>query len=72
MSFKRLEQSQSSLAQWLYDRFMQLIIYPSIWVAAAIASLGIFTQEILQLEHNWQAIALIFFTALIPSIQRLF
>lgn len=73
MSFNQLEQSQFSLSQWLYDRFVQLIIYPSIWVAAAIASLGIFTQEILELGHNWQAIALIFSTALIPyNLDRIF
>ncbi|MDJ0636022.1 MAG: prenyltransferase [Xenococcaceae cyanobacterium MO_188.B29] len=73
MSFNRLEQSRFFLSRWLYDRFLQLIIYPSIWVAAAIASLGIFTQEILQLESNWQAIALIFFTALIPyNLDRIF
>ncbi len=73
MSFNQLQKSQFSLDQWLSDRFAQLIIYPSIWVAAAIASLGIFTQEILQLGHNWQAIALIFFTALIPyNLDRIF
>ncbi|MBE9044268.1 prenyltransferase [Pleurocapsales cyanobacterium LEGE 10410] len=58
---------------WLYDRFLQLIIYPSVWVAAALASLGIFTQETLELGHNWQAIALIFVTALIPyNLDRIF
>ena len=58
---------------WLYDRFSQLIIYPSIWVAAALASLGMFAQEILGLGHNWQAIALIFVTALIPyNLDRIF
>jgi hypothetical protein len=56
----------SSLFGYFNSLFRQLIIYPSIWVAAAIASLGIFTQEVLELEHNWQAIALIFSTALIP------
>lgn len=73
MSFNQLKRAQFSLSQWLGDRFVQLIIYPSIWVAAAIASLGIFTQETLQLGHNWQAIALIFSTALIPyNIDRIF
>jgi 4-hydroxybenzoate polyprenyltransferase len=56
----------SSLFSYFNSLFRQLIIYPSIWVSAAIASLGIFTQEVLELEHNWQAIALIFSTALIP------
>ena len=73
MSFNQLQQLQFSLAHWLYNRFLQLIIYPSIWVAAAIASLGIFTQQILQLEPNWQAIAFIFATALIPyNLDRIF
>ena len=73
MTFNRLQESEFSLAQWLYDRFLQLFIYPSIWVAMAIASLGIFTQELLALEHNWQAIALIFVTALIPyNLDRIF
>lgn len=73
MIFDRLIQSQESVTKWLYDRFLQLIIYPSIWVAAAIASLGLFTQEIMQLESNWQLIALIFVTALIPyNLDRIF
>ena len=73
MSFDQLEYLQFPLTQWMYDRFIQLIIYPSIWVAAAIASLGIYTQEILELGQNWQAIALIFFTALIPyNLDRIF
>ena len=72
MSFNQL-QSHFSFSQWLYDRFLQLIIYPSIWVAAAIASLGIYTQEILEFERNWQPIALIFVTALIPyNLDRIF
>ena len=73
MPFNLVKPSQFSLSQWLGDRFVQLIIYPSIWVAAAIASLGVFTQEILQLGHDWRAIALIFFTALIPyNLDRIF
>ena len=73
MSFDRLQQSHFFISQWLYDRFLQLIIYPSVWVAAAIASLGIYTQEILELNHNWQPIILIFVTALIPyNLDRIF
>lgn len=73
MTFNRLQQSESPLAKWLYDRFVQLFIYPSILVAMAIASLGIFTQEVLELGHNWQAIALIFISALIPyNLDRIF
>ena len=59
--------------KWLYELFLKLIIYPSIWVAAAIASLGIYSQELLNLDRNWQAIALIFVTALIPyNLDRIF
>ncbi len=50
----------------LLHRFLQLFIYPSILVAAAIASLGIYAQDLLELSRNWQAIALIFTSALIP------
>ena len=73
MIFNQLKFYQSSLAEWLFDLLMQFIIYPSVWVAAAIASLGIFTQEVLELGHNWQAIALIFVTAIIPyNLDRIF
>ncbi len=72
MTFDRF-QLKFTLPEWLYERFSKLIIYPSIWVAAAIASNGIYTQELLNLGHNWQAIALIFVTALIPyNLDRIF
>ena len=72
MSLNQL-QSHFSFSQWFYDRFLQLIIYPSVLVAAAIASLGIYTQEILELGRNWQPIILIFVTALIPyNLDRIF
>ena len=59
--------------RWLYDRFLQLIIYPSIWVAAAIASLAVFTQQVLEIGYDWHPIALIFVTALIPyNLDRIF
>ena len=65
--------SQFAFLEWLYERFLQLIIYPSVWVAAALASLGIYTQIILNLGYNWQAITLIFATALIPyNLDRIF
>ncbi len=42
-------------------------------MAAAIASLGIYVQAILGLNHHWQPIALIFVTALIPyNLDRIF
>lgn len=59
--------------RWFYDRFLELIIYPSVWVAAAIASLGIYTQRILEVGYDWQPIALIFASALIPyNLDRIF
>ena len=70
-----LNQFKSNLnfPEWLYERFLKLIIYPSIWVAAAIASLGIYTQELLNIGHDWRAIILIFVTALIPyNLDRIF
>lgn len=61
------------LYRWFYDRFLELIIYPSIWVAAAIASLGLYTQVVSELDYNWQPIVLIFVTALIPyNLDRIF
>ncbi len=73
MAFNKIQQSKFSIFEWMYDRFLQLIIYPSIWVAAAIASLGIYTQEVLGLGHNWQGILLIFVTAIIPyNLDRIF
>ena len=42
-------------------------------MAGGIASLGIFSQKVLELENNWQPIALIFVTALIPyNLDRIF
>ena len=73
MTFSRFQQSEFSLTEWLYACFLQLFIYPSIWVAMALASLGIYTQEVLELGHNWQAIALIFVSAFIPyNLDRIF
>lgn len=64
---------ETNFQAWLYDRFIQLIIYPSIWVVAAIASLGIFAQIMMGLEFNWKPIALIFSTGLIPyNLDRIF
>lgn len=72
MTINQLE-SKFAVSKWLYNRFLSFVIYPSIWVAAGIASLGMFTQKILQLEDNWQPIALIFVTALIPyNLDRIF
>lgn len=63
----------TNLQAWLYDRFTRLIIYPSIWVVAAVASLGMFAQIMMELELSWKATALIFSTGLIPyNLDRIF
>lgn len=72
MTFDQVE-SKTTVNKWLYDCFLKLFIYPSIWVAGAIASLGMFTQKVLELQNSWQPIALIFVTALIPyNLDRIF
>lgn len=72
MTFDRVE-SKTTVNKWLYNCFLNLFIYPSIWVAGGIASLGMFTQKVLELGNNWQPIALIFVTALIPyNLDRIF
>lgn len=55
-----------SVLHWLYPKFLQLLIYPSVWVAGAIASLVFFTQATLGLPYTWQPAALIFSAALLP------
>ena len=48
-------------------------MYPSILVAGAIASLGIYAQATFGLGNDWRPILLIFFTALIPyNLDRIF
>ncbi|MEA5449694.1 prenyltransferase [Leptolyngbya sp. CCNP1308] len=46
--------------------FLWALVYPSIWVAAAIASLVPFVQYTLDLAFDWAPVLLIFATALIP------
>lgn len=46
--------------------FLWALVYPSIWVAAAIASLVPFVQHTLSLTFGWAPVLLIFATALIP------
>ena len=73
MTFNRAESSISSIFNWLYDRFIESIIYSSVWVAAALSSLGLYVRETLNLGCDWQPIALIFCTALIPyNLDRIF
>lgn len=73
MTFNRAESSIDSIFNWLYDRFIESIIYSSVWVAAALGSLGLYVRETLNLGYDWQPIALIFCTALIPyNLDRIF
>ncbi|WP_121969886.1 UbiA family prenyltransferase [Leptolyngbya sp. BC1307] len=50
----------------LYRRLLQIFVYPSIWVAGAIASLTFFVQDTLALPPDWRPAALIFCAALLP------
>ena len=73
MTFNRAESSISAIFNWVGDRFIESIIYSSVWVAAALGSLGLYAQETLNLGYDWQPIALIFCTALIPyNLDRIF
>ena len=66
------QHQQVSIGQWLYQRFLEIAIYPSLWVAAGVASLTYFTQEALDLPPDWHATALIFAVALVPyNLDRL-
>lgn len=68
-----IRQQSNYILQGAYDLFAKLVIYPSIWVALAIASLGLYTQSTLELADSWQPILLIFFTAIIPyNLDRIF
>ena len=58
---------------WFYHRFLELFIFPSIWVAAAIASLPLTFQFFAGLPQDWHPAALCFWTALIPyNLDRIF
>lgn len=65
MSFQTSAQTRLLQENQLYKRFLQFVIYPSLWVAAAIASLVYFVQVTLDLGVVWQPIALVFFAALL-------
>lgn len=68
-----IRQQSNYILQGLYNRFLELVIYPSVWVASAIASLGMYVQIVLGLEADWRPILFIFFTALIPyNLDRIF
>ena len=61
-----------AVGQWLYQGFLELAIYPSIWTATGVASITYFVQESLDLPHDWRAVALIFAAALLAyNLDRL-
>ena len=58
---------------WWRDRALELLIYPSIWVALGLASLTAFAQVMMGLDYHWQPIIFVFLVALIPyNLDRLF
>ncbi len=60
------------ILQWLYQQFLAIVIYSSLWTAAGVASLAYFVESVLQLPHDWRAVALIFAAALLPyNLDRL-
>lgn len=62
-----------STARWLYNKFLEIFIYPSILVAVALASLTIYTQNVLGLPIDWRASFLIFSTSLVfYNLDRVF
>lgn len=63
ISFEKIE---GSIGKWLYQRFLEIFIYPSLWTAAGIASLSYFTQEALGLPLDWRPVVFIFAAALLP------
>ncbi|NBD16010.1 MAG: prenyltransferase [Cyanobacteria bacterium] len=57
----------------LRKRALELFIYPSVWVAAALASLTAFAQAMMGLETDWRPLLFVFLVALIPyNLDRLF
>ena len=60
------QQQHFSIGWWLYQGFLKIFIYPSLWVSLAVASLAYFTQETLGLPYDWRPLALIFAAALLP------
>ncbi len=62
-----------SLQEWFYNRFLELLIFPSVWVAAGIASLPLTFQFLAGLSQDWRPVVLCFWTALIPyNLDRVF
>ncbi|MGF1487336.1 MAG: UbiA family prenyltransferase [Prochloraceae cyanobacterium] len=56
-----------------YQRFLEIFIYPSIWVGAGIASLSLYVQMALNLPLDWHSPVLILFTSLVfYNLDRIF
>jgi len=53
-------------ARRVYLGFLDWVVYPNFWVAAAIASLAYYVQAKLELGFDWRPIAMVFAAALIP------
>jgi 4-hydroxybenzoate polyprenyltransferase len=67
------QQKPVMIKHWLYQLFLECVIYPSVWVAAGLASLAYVVQDILGLSHDWGAIVFIFTAAILPyNLDRLF
>ena len=67
------QQRQFTFGQSLYQSFLKILVYPSLWVSVSLASLTYFTQATLGLNHDWQPLIFIFCAALIPyNLDRIF
>ncbi|MGF1521225.1 MAG: prenyltransferase [Leptolyngbyaceae cyanobacterium] len=66
MSAQLFAQNYRAIAEKAYRLSLFVLVYPSIWVAAGLASLVIFVQYTLGLTFQWPPVVLIFTSALIP------
>ena len=65
--------STSSTIKWFYKKFLEIFIYPSVWVSAGLASLTIYTQDVLNLPEDWRPPLLIFSASLVfYNLDRIF
>ena len=65
--------STSSTIKWFYKKFLEIFIYPSVWVSAGLASLTIYTQDVLNLPADWRPPLLIFSASLVfYNLDRIF
>ncbi len=49
---------------WLFERFLEVFVYSSVWLAGGMAALALFAQRVLGLGFDFRAAALIFVSAL--------